>query len=39
MKRILAIFFIGWLLKHCFVLPICDFENHEITGIEIKLRF
>lgn len=36
---LVSIFFIGWLLKHFTVLPIIDFEEHEITGIEFKIRF
>lgn len=39
MRKLLTIFFIGWFLKHFLVLPVVDFETHEITGIEFKIRF
>ena len=42
MKKLLIIFIIGWLatiLKHFYILPIVDWEEHEVTGIEFKIRY
>lgn len=27
------------LLKHILILPVIDWENHEVTGVEFKIRF
>lgn len=39
MKKILTVLFIVWLLKHVALLPVIDWEEHEITGIEFKVNF
>lgn len=42
MKRIITLIIVGWfmtLLKHVTLLPCVDWEEHEITGFEIKLKF
>jgi len=41
-KKILVILYIGWLtnlLKHFYILPCVDWQEHEITGIEFKIKF
>ena len=42
MKKLAVICLIGWLLtffKHFTVFPILDYEEHEITGIEFRIKF
>lgn len=42
MRRVFLIFFIGWLLsisKYLTIMPLMDFEEHEVTGIEFKLTW
>jgi hypothetical protein len=42
MKKVAVLICIGWLLglfKHFIVLPVVDWEEHEVTGVEFKLRF
>lgn len=38
-RILIAICIFGWLLKHCFILPLIDWEEHEVTGFEFKIRF
>lgn len=42
MKKALILLCFSWLLgflKHLTILPVVDWSEHEITGIEFKLRF
>lgn len=41
-KYLVAIFIIGWLstlLKHFWILPTFNEEDHDITGFEFRIRF
>lgn len=41
-RGLLTIFIIGWLttlLKHFYILPNIDWEEHEVTGIEFRIKF
>ena len=42
MKKLLIIFIISWLatfLRHCFILPVIDWETHDISGFEMRIKF
>ncbi len=42
MKKLLIIFLISWLatlLKHFYILPVVDWEEHEVTGFEFRIKF
>ena len=41
-RKALTIFFIGWLMtivKHFYILPVIDWEEHEVTGFEFRIKF
>lgn len=42
MNKVILILCIGWILtlfKHFVILPCVDWEEHEVTGIEFKIKF
>lgn len=39
MKKLITVLFVAWLLKHCIIIPIVDWEQHDISGIEIRIKF
>lgn len=38
MKHIITILLIGWLLRHLYIFPCIDWEEHEVTGIEFRIK-
>jgi hypothetical protein len=43
MKRglilLLCFAWFSWLVKHFWILPVVDWEEHEVTGFEFRIRF
>lgn len=39
MKQVLTVLILVWLLKHFVLLPVIDWEEHEITGVEFRINF
>jgi hypothetical protein len=41
MRKFLIIFIAGWfttMLRHFMILPVIDWQEHEITGIEFRIK-
>jgi len=39
LKILFVVGFLSWCLKHCLILPIIDWEEHEVTGFEFRIKF
>ena len=42
LKKTLVILCVGWfmtLIKHFYILPTFNNEDHDITGFEFRIRF
>ena len=40
-KRLILVCLIGWLsiFKHITIIPSIDWDEHEVTGFEFKIKF
>lgn len=39
MKQVLTVLLLVWLCRHIIFLPVIDWEEHEITGVEVRIHF